>query len=1000
MLICAADSNKFGGNIGGNCRLPPEFRGLELTVKYLHKIIICHLNINSIRNKIDVLANFVMGKVDILFISESKIDCSFPTGQFTIPGFSPPYRKDRSDRGGGVLLYLRQDIPSKLLNHTHGPCDEDFETLFIEINLHKKKWLIVGSYNPKKSMILNHTSFMSKNLDYFTSFYDNIILLGDLNCEPSESIISEFCDAYNLKNLIHVPTCYKNPDKPSCIDLFLTNRSKLFIKSAVIETGISDFHKMTVNVLNTSFKKAPPKIILYRDYRYFSRRNFRQNLEYFYTLNDICNLSNDDFAYVLMHILDIHAPIKRKYIRINQGTFITKSIRKEIMLRSRLRNRFLRDKTALRKKLYNKQRNLCTYLIKKAKQDYYSKLRPSCVSNNKRFWKNVKPLFSDKIRTGENVTLVEGNVIVDDSKEIAETFNCFFSNAVNDIRIEENICEKRGVWEIVSDPIMKAIKKYEDHPSIKHIKESSGQKNNFAFSHTNIDEVVKEIESLNVSVACPISSIPPKIIKENLDLFSIKLCRDFNFAVDNATFPNNCKLADITPAHKHGNKMDKGNYRPVSILPAMSKIFERLFYYQINHFIENRLSKYQCGFRKGYSAQHCLILMIEKWKKAMDRRNCAGALMSDLSKAFDCLNFDLMIAKLNAYGFSYKSLMLIRSYLQNRYHRVKVNSNYSSWAEILSGVPQGSIIGPLLFNIYLIDLFYFFEESDIASYADDTTPYTSNKDMESVINKLEADSVILIKWINNNYMKANPNKFHILLSETDTTLSVNVDKYKIFNKGSEKLLGITIDSKLSFDEHVSLLCKKATQKLHALARVARYMKLPQRRMIMKAFVNSQFGYCPLVWMSHSRQLNNRINKIQERALRIVYEDSASTFEDLLNKDGSVTIHDRNIQLLATELFKVINGSSPEIMKEIFPLKKENLYCSKFPFITRNINTVSHGTQSLGYLGPKIWSIIPDSLKNSTSINEFKIKVKGWKPSKCPCRLCKTYVYGVGFIDVE
>ena len=294
----------------------------------------------------------------------------------------------------------------------------------------------------------------------------------------------------------------------------------------------------------------------------------------------------------------------------------------------------------------------------------------------------------------------------------------------------------------------------------------------------------------------------------------------------------------------------------------------------------------------------------------------------------------------------------------------------------------------------------FFEESDIVSYADDTTPYTSNKDMESVINKLEADSVILINWINNNYMKANPNKFHILLSETDNTLSVNVDKYKIFNKGSEKLLGITIDSKLSFDEHVRLLCKKATQKLHALARVARYMNLPQRRMIMKAFVNSQFGYCPLVWMSHSRQLNNRINKIQERALRIVYEDSASTFEDLLNKDGCVTIHDRNIQLLATELFKVINGSSPEIMKEIFPLKKENLYCSKFPFITRNINTVSHGTQSLGYLGPKIWSIIPDSLKNSTSINEFKIKVKGWKPSKCPCRLCKTYVYGVGFIDVE
>ena len=892
---------------------------------------------------------------------------------------------------------MRQDIPTKLLIQPHGPLDEDCETLFIEINLHKKKWLIGGTYNPTKSMIRNHTIYLCKSLDYFTSSYDNIILFGDLNCEPSESIISEFCDTYNLKNSIHVPTCYKNPDKPSCIDLFMTNRSKSFIKSAVLETGISDFHKMTVNVLNTSFKKASPKIILYRDYRYFSHRNFRHNWESFYTLNDICNLSNDEFAHVFMNILDIHAPIKRKYIRINQGPFITKFIRKEIMSRSRLRNQFLRDKTALNRKLYNKQRNYCTFLIKKAKKDYYSKLHPSCVFSNKMFWKTIKPLFSDKILTGDNFTLVEGSEIIDDSKEIADIFNYFFSNAVTELGIEENLCEKSGVWENVSDPILKAIKKYEGHPSIKQIKEISVQRNNFSFSHTNIDEVIKEIKSLNVSAACPIASIPSKIIKDNLDIFSIKLCRDFNFAVDNGTFPNNCKRADITPAHKHDNKMDKGNYRPVSILPAMSKIFEKLFYYQINHFIENRLSKFQCGFRKGYSAQHCLILMVEKWKKAMDKKNCAGALMSDLSKAFDCLNYDLMIAKLEAYGFSYSSLKLLSSYLRNRYHRVKVNSNYSSWTEILSGVPQGSIIGPLLFNIYLSDLFLFLEDSNIASYADDTTPYTSNKDMESVINKLEEDSNILIKWINNNYMKANPDKFHILLSDTDTTLSANVDKYKIFNKGSEKLLGITIDSKLSFDKHVSSLCKKATQKLHALARVAHYMDLPQRRRIMKAFINAQFGYCPLVWMCHSRRLNNRINKIQERALRIVYQDSASTFQILLNKDRSVTVHDKNIQILAIELFKVIKGSSPEIMKEIFPLKTEELYCSKFPFITRNVNTVSYGTQSLGYLGPKIWSIIPESLKNLTSINEFKKKIKDWKPSKCPCRLCKIFVGGVGFI---
>ena len=247
-------------------------------------------------------------------------------------------------------------------------------------------------------------------------------------------------------------------------------------------------------------------------------------------------------------------------------------------------------------------------------------------------------------------------------------------------------------------------------------------------------------------------------------------------------------------------------------------------------------------------------------------------------------------------------------------------------------------------------------------------------------------------------MKANPDTFHVILSEKDQNLSVTVDDYRIFNRGGEKLLGIIIDSKLSFDEHVSNLCRKPSQKLHALSRIAHYMDLTKRKIIMNAFINSQFGYCPLVWMCHSRKMNNKINKIQERALRIMYDDANSMYEELLKKDGSVTIHEKNIQMLAIEIYKVINGISPEIMKEIFLLKEKDIYHSQFPFKSRNIRTVNYGTQSLGYLGPKIWSIIPENLKQVNSLNEFKIKIKKWKPTGCPCRLCKNYVYGVGFVD--
>ena len=177
------------------------------------------------------------------------------------------------------------------------------------------------------------------------------------------------------------------------------------------------------------------------------------------------------------------------------------------------------------------------------------------------------------------------------------------------------------------------------------------------------------------------------------------------------------------------------------------------------------------------------------------------------------------------------------------------------------------------------------------------------------------------------------------------------------------------------------------------------MSLPQRKIVMKSFILSQFGYCPLVWMFHSRKLNNRINKIHERALRLVYEDNHSNFTDLLKKDESFTIHERNIQNLAIELYKITNGISPKIMDLIIPLKSNNPYPGQSPFITRNVRKVRSGTETLAHLGPKIWKIVPQRAKQAKSLNLFKKDIKKWKPCNCPCRLCKTYIKDLGFASV-
>ena len=257
--------------------------------------------------------------------------------------------------------------------------------------------------------------------------------------------------------------------------------------------------------------------------------------------------------------------------------------------------------------------------------------------------------------------------------------------------------------------------------------------------------------------------------------------------------------------------------------------------------------------------------MLEKWKRSVDNSKLFGALLTDLSKAFDCLNHELLIAKLNAYGFSLTASKLVHNYLSNRKQRTKLNSTYSSLLEIIFGVPQRLILGPLLFNIFLSDLFFIIEDTDIASYADDNTTYVIADNIDRVIKSLEEASEILFKWFNDNLMRINADKCHLLVS-TNNTAKIKIGNFDITNSKSEKLLGVKFDYKLSFDDHISELCKKARRNIHALSRVASHMNISKKRILMNAFFKSQFSYCSLVWMCHSRANNCKINRLHERCL--------------------------------------------------------------------------------------------------------------------------------------
>ena len=221
----------------------------------------------------------------------------------------------------------------------------------------------------------------------------------------------------------------------------------------------------------------------------------------------------------------------------------------------------------------------------------------------------------------------------------------------------------------------------------------------FSFKSISLNDITTRLRNLSSNKAQCNHDLPVKIIKANIDLFANFIYININNTLNYGIFPSELKLAEVVPVHKKDDKTNKSNFRPVSILPLLSKIYEGCIYSQIYKYFENIFSKEQCGFRKKYNTQHCLLIMVEKWRKILDKGGHCAAVLTDLSKAFDCIPHDLLIAKLAAYKFDRNSLSVIKSYLYERKQRVKVNSDYSHWSTIRYGVPQGSILGPC-FSIY------------------------------------------------------------------------------------------------------------------------------------------------------------------------------------------------------------------------------------------------------------------------------------------------------------
>lgn len=403
--------------------------------------------------------------------------------------------------------------------------------------------------------------------------------------------------------------------------------------------------------------------------------------------------------------------------------------------------------------------------------------------------------------------------------------------------------------------------------------------------------------------------------------------------------------------------------------------------------------QFLCAFRRGHGCQTTLLRLLEDWKQALDSNQYVAAVLMDLSKAFDCLPHDILLAKLSAYGLSDGASRLLQSYLTNRKQQIKIGQTVSTWASITKGVPQGSILGPLLFNVFINDIFYFIKQSCLYNYADDNTLSFKSHNFEELINVLQSESNVLIDWFHINKMQANPEKFQAIALGKPT-----YDKKPSFNIGSAqitcekvvKLLGVDIDYKLTFDFHIQDLCKKAATQINVLKRMGNRLTQQNRLLIFHTFVLSNFNFCPMAWHFCSESNIKKMEKLQERALRFVYENYTSPYQELLDKINIPSLQIRRIRIMALETFKIINNMAPPVLSDLIVKRNSNINF-RYTNILQipQVKTTSYGKNSFRYAAPALWNSLPEHFRQTTNFGLFRNLISSWNGKLCKCRNCRT-----------
>ena len=457
----------------------------------------------------------------------------------------------------------------------------------------------------------------------------------------------------------------------------------------------------------------------------------------------------------------------------------------------------------------------------------------------------------------------------------------------------------------------------------------------------------------------------------------------FNLSFETGIFPDQLKIAKVIPLFKSDDKRIINNYRPISVLPVFSKIIEKLMHKRLKNFLDKNgiLTHSQFGFRRGLSTELAIINMVDKVTEAIDNKNeCVGVFL-DLSKAFDTIDHDILLQKLNLLGIRGVVNNWFRSYLSNRQQFVEISHERSALMRISCGVPQGSILGPLLFIVYINDLVNAVKDCNIIMFADDTNLFFSNKnlnDLEKTINR-ELKNICL--WFNLNKLSLNVKKTNFILfgySKRKKPLHICINDIKIDQTDKTKFLGVIINQTVTWSDHINVVTHKVNKSIGILSRLSRTIPSSVLVSLYQSLVAPYYDYCNIAWAINNSVMLDKVYKTQKRAVRIITNSSFNSHtKPLFIKLNILPLMSLNKLRVGCFMFRALHSLLPNYFNSMFVLNSDvhSHFTRHQSDLHLNASRLNIRKFSLKVFGPTLWNSVPSHIKASESLHQFSNSFK-------------------------